>query len=151
MCEKGKGAFKWPSLRLRLGWHTDSGRLLLEYAEAGKRQGETDTGPGGSLDPPEPLPTRFHAVYMEYSERLPTLSNPLAERACFLPGKRGAHVRSWDVLGQINLSVDCVEARNRASCCRLLTSRAHSLACRRLAVRADSALYSEWWRQQDAA
>ena len=98
MCEKGKGAFKWPSLRLRLGWHTDSGRLLLEYAEAGKRQGETDTGPGGSLDPPEPLPTRFHAVYMEYSERLPTLSNPLAERACFLPGKRGAHVRSWDVL-----------------------------------------------------
>jgi hypothetical protein len=33
-------------------------------------------GPGGSLDPPEPLPTHPHTVYMEHSERLPNPLNP---------------------------------------------------------------------------
>jgi hypothetical protein len=40
-------------------------------------------GSGGSLEPPGPLPMHLHTVYMEYSECLPTLLNPLAERTCF--------------------------------------------------------------------
>jgi hypothetical protein len=40
-------------------------------------------GSGGSLEPPGPLPTHLHTVYMAYSECLPTRLNPLAERACF--------------------------------------------------------------------
>ena len=40
-------------------------------------------GLGGSLEPPGPLPMHLHTVYMEYSECLPTLLNPLAERSCF--------------------------------------------------------------------
>ena len=40
-------------------------------------------GTGGSLEPPGPLLTRLHTVYMAYSERLPTRLNPLAERTCF--------------------------------------------------------------------
>jgi hypothetical protein len=45
-------------------------------------------GSGGSLDPPGPLPMHLHTVHnlwstLEYSERLPTLLNPLAERTCF--------------------------------------------------------------------
>ena len=34
------------------------------------------------LEPPGPLLTHLHTVYMAYSERLPTRLNPLAERAC---------------------------------------------------------------------
>jgi hypothetical protein len=37
-------------------------------------------GSGGSLDPPGPLPTYLHTVYMAYSECLPTRLDPLAER-----------------------------------------------------------------------
>ena len=37
-------------------------------------------GARGSLEPPAPLPMRLHTVCMEYSECLPTLSDPLAER-----------------------------------------------------------------------
>jgi hypothetical protein len=40
-------------------------------------------GAGGSLDPPGPLPMHLHTVYMVYSECLPALLNPLAERTCF--------------------------------------------------------------------
>jgi hypothetical protein len=40
-------------------------------------------GSGGSLEPPGPLLTHLHTVYMAYSECLPTRLNPLAERACF--------------------------------------------------------------------
>ena len=47
-------------------------------------------GSGGSLEPPEPLLeppgpifTHLHTVYMACSERLPTRLNPLAERTCF--------------------------------------------------------------------
>ena len=35
------------------------------------------------LEPPGPLLTHLHTVYMAYSERLPTRLNPLAERTCF--------------------------------------------------------------------
>ena len=35
------------------------------------------------LEPPGPLLTHLHTVYMAYSECLPTRLNPLAERACF--------------------------------------------------------------------
>ena len=35
------------------------------------------------LEPPGPLLTHLHAVYMAYSECLPTRLNPLAERTCF--------------------------------------------------------------------
>ena len=35
------------------------------------------------LDPPGPLISHLHTVYMEYSECLPTRLNPLAERTCF--------------------------------------------------------------------
>ena len=35
------------------------------------------------LEPPGPLLTHIHTVYMAYSERLPTRLNPLAERTCF--------------------------------------------------------------------
>jgi hypothetical protein len=40
-------------------------------------------GSGGSPGPPGPLPMHVHTVYMEYSECLPTLLTPLAERTCF--------------------------------------------------------------------
>ena len=33
-------------------------------------------GSGGSPEPPAPFPMHLHTVYMEYSERLPTLLNP---------------------------------------------------------------------------
>jgi hypothetical protein len=39
-------------------------------------------GSGGSLEPPGPLLTHLHTVYMAYSERLPTRLNPLAEGTC---------------------------------------------------------------------
>ena len=35
------------------------------------------------LEPPGPLLTHLHTVYMGCSERLPTRLNPLAERTCF--------------------------------------------------------------------
>ena len=35
------------------------------------------------LEPPGPLLTRLHTVYMAYSECLPTRLSPLAERNCF--------------------------------------------------------------------
>ena len=35
------------------------------------------------LEPPGPLLTHLHTVYLAYSERLPTRLNPLAERTCF--------------------------------------------------------------------
>jgi len=35
------------------------------------------------LEPPGPLLTHLHTVYMAYSECLPTRLNPLAERTCF--------------------------------------------------------------------
>jgi hypothetical protein len=38
---------------------------------------------GGSLEPPGPLPMHLHTMYMEYSECLPTLLTPLAERTFF--------------------------------------------------------------------
>jgi hypothetical protein len=40
-------------------------------------------GSGGSLEPPGPLLTHPHTVYMAYSECLPTRLTPLAERTCF--------------------------------------------------------------------
>ena len=40
-------------------------------------------GPGGSVEPPGPLPMHLHTVYMECSECLPTILNPLAERTRF--------------------------------------------------------------------
>ena len=46
-------------------------------------QGERDRGSRGSLEPPGPLLTHLHTVYMEYSECLPTRLNPLAERTGF--------------------------------------------------------------------
>ena len=45
-------------------------------------QGEGDrgfTGSGGSLEPPGPLPTHLHTVYMAYSACRPPRLNPLAE------------------------------------------------------------------------
>jgi hypothetical protein len=47
--------------------------------------GEKQTpGSRGSLEPPGPLPTHLHTVYMGCSECLPTLLNcPQAERTCF--------------------------------------------------------------------
>jgi hypothetical protein len=40
-------------------------------------------GSGGSLEPRGPLPMHLHTVHMAYSECLPTLLKPLAERNCF--------------------------------------------------------------------
>jgi hypothetical protein len=51
------------------------GRVLTREKEIG--------GSGGSLEPPGPLLTHLHIVYMACSERLPTRLTPLAERACF--------------------------------------------------------------------
>jgi hypothetical protein len=55
-----------------------------------RRQGEADTGVQGArlnplgplLDPPGPLLTHLHTVYIAYSECLPTRLTPLAEGAC---------------------------------------------------------------------
>jgi hypothetical protein len=59
--------------------------------------GKQMRGPGGSLEPPGPLPTHLHTVYMEYSECLPTLLNPPAERTCF------SQVHTW---------LDCIASAN---------------------------------------
>jgi hypothetical protein len=40
-------------------------------------------GSRGSPEPPGPLLTHLHTVYMAYSECRPTRLNPLAERTCF--------------------------------------------------------------------
>jgi hypothetical protein len=40
-------------------------------------------GSGGSLEPPGPLPMHLHTVCVAYSECLPILLNPLAQRTCF--------------------------------------------------------------------
>jgi hypothetical protein len=40
-------------------------------------------GSGDSLEPPGPLLTHLHTVYMAYFECLPTGLTPLAERTCF--------------------------------------------------------------------
>ena len=42
--------------------------------------GASDRSSGGSLEAPAPLLTHLHTLYTEYSERLPTFSNPLAKR-----------------------------------------------------------------------
>ena len=56
----------------------------VQRLAAGARVREQQIGgSGGSLEPPGPLPTHLHNVYMEYSECLPTRLNPLAERTCF--------------------------------------------------------------------
>jgi hypothetical protein len=49
---------------------------------AGIREKEIG-GSGGSIDPPGPLLTHLHTIYMAYSKCLPTRLNPLAERTCF--------------------------------------------------------------------
>ena len=48
---------------------------------------------GCSPEPPGPLPTHLHTVCLTYSECLPTLLNPLDERACF-----SQVVKAWDQL-----------------------------------------------------
>ena len=60
-------------------------RDLMDGLMAHARRGEKGTGGlGGSLEPPGPLLTHLHTVYIAYSECLPTRKrNPLAERACF--------------------------------------------------------------------
>jgi hypothetical protein len=67
--------------------HVDAGcAATVEACDGEQRIG----GSGGSLDPPRPpleplgpLPMHLHTVHMEYSGRLPTRLDPLAERACF--------------------------------------------------------------------
>ena len=71
----GPGAFVvQPGAKLALA------RLTLQTVVAREQQ---IGGSGGSLDPPGPLLTHLHTVYMAYSERLPTRLDPLAERTCF--------------------------------------------------------------------
>ena len=48
------------------------------------------------LEPPGPLLTHLHTVYMAYSECLPTRLNPLAERACFSQARPVAAVCAED-------------------------------------------------------
>ena len=45
------------------------------------------------LEPPGPLLTHLHAVYIAYSECLPTRLNPLAERTCLRGGHRAGRRR----------------------------------------------------------
>ena len=54
----------------------------LESAAVDAREKEIG-GSGVSLEPPGLLLTQLHAVCMAYSECLPTLLTPLAERTCF--------------------------------------------------------------------
>ena len=73
-------------------WNTYINR---QTGNEGEPRGERDTGvQGGSLEPPGPLLTHLHAVYMPYSTCLPARLNPLAERTLFLPRLADAdHVR----------------------------------------------------------
>ena len=48
------------------------------------------------LEPPGPLLTHLHTVYMVYSERLPTRLNPLAERTCCSQVRRAADYSKKD-------------------------------------------------------
>jgi hypothetical protein len=59
----------------------------IQLATAPIREKEI-RGSGGSLDPPGPLLTHLHTVYIAYSECLPTRLNPLAERAFFSQAPR---------------------------------------------------------------
>ena len=52
-------------------------------------------GPGGSLEPHGPLPMHLHTVFMTYSECLPTILTPLAERTCFSQASLGALNTAW--------------------------------------------------------
>jgi len=63
------------------GVHRPEGWQQLLRARHGAQQGEAQGGPGGAPQPPGPLPTRLHTAYAGYSECLPTLFGPLAERA----------------------------------------------------------------------
>jgi hypothetical protein len=76
--------------------------------------GETDTGfRGVHLNPPGPLPMHLHTVYMEYSECLPTLLTPLAERACFSK----VYISAWmlEPMVPTELKVRC-PGSNRTAC-----------------------------------
>jgi hypothetical protein len=61
-------------LRL-IGTAVTSGKYNEQVENGEKEIG----GSGGSLEPPGPLPTHLHTVYMAYSECLPARLNPLAE------------------------------------------------------------------------
>ena len=64
-------------------------------AAQGRRAREQQiVGSGGSPEPPGPLPTHLHTVYMEYSDSLPTPLNPLAERTCFSQAQSRTATRS---------------------------------------------------------
>jgi hypothetical protein len=72
--------------RVGISGHSRNGKQAMlagafdeRVAAAGKRYG----GSGGALDPPGPLPVHLRSAYIEYSECLPTLFNPLAERTYF--------------------------------------------------------------------
>ena len=74
----------------RMCHFTNRGRVLaydskrdthtMRWLDTGRnRSGES----GGSLEPPRPLLTHLHTVYIAYSKCLPTRLNPPAERTCF--------------------------------------------------------------------
>jgi hypothetical protein len=62
----------------------EEGRRAVAAAASDARSREKRIrGSGGSLEPPGPLLTHLHTVYVAYSEGLPTRLSPLAERTCF--------------------------------------------------------------------
>ena len=67
--------------------HVDA--LVLERFIARAREQQIG-GSGGSLEPPGPLLTHLHTVYMAHSECLPTRLSPLAKRTCFSQARAAA-------------------------------------------------------------
>ena len=62
---------------------TENARAVAAAASDARSREKEMGGPGGSLEPPWPLITHLHTMYIEYSEGLPTRLNPLAGRTCF--------------------------------------------------------------------
>ena len=58
-------------------------------------------GSGGSLEPPGPLLTHLHTVYIAYYECLPTRLNPLAERTCFSQVGGNVNLAGFNIHGAI--------------------------------------------------
>jgi hypothetical protein len=75
-----------PAAALTVEGLLTDGRLVATPEPAVERGEKEIGGSGGSLDPPGPLRTHPHTVYMAYSECLPTRLNPVAERTCFFSG-----------------------------------------------------------------
>ena len=84
MCQCSYEGLLWHPIGRKDG---DPPAPLLVQTHGGPASGSNRSGvqgvQGAQIEPPGPLLTHLHTVYMACSEFLPTRLNPLAERTCF--------------------------------------------------------------------